>query len=303
MKSSWTKSSRWYAVESFKFLKQSIMEFFNDGAIRMAASLAFYTMFSIVPAFLIALKFAGLIIGSTRAEAELISRFEYFMNPQSAAYVKGLVTGLSAQLDDNRLSLLAIGGAILAATAMFVELQSSLNIIWGVSEKEKSGIVTLIRSRIISFVFIVGIGSLILFSVIANTVLSSISAFFSNTFYVPSIILTTLRFITQFGMLPILLALVYKLMPDKNITWKDVWISAAITSLLFYVGKTLFGSYLTSSVLQSVYGAAGSLFVLLVWVYYSAQVLYFGAEMAKVYCIRYGSQSCLKDIADEEQST
>jgi len=282
-------SANWLR-EFFEFFRQTIRSFLDDNAIRKAAALAFYTMFSIVPAFLMGMSIAGLIIGNTRAESELISRFEYLINPESAEYVLSLLKILGSELRAKHLSTVAIVGAVVAGTAVFVELQSSLNAICGVIPGGgKNGFLSVIRARVISFVCVVGIGVLLLAAVITNTILSAVSSLFARAFVIPPEILNPLYLVTQFGMIPVLLVLIYKLIPDRRMEWKAVLVGAMVTSLLFLAGKYVFGIYLTSSVLKSVYGAAGSLFLLLVWVYYSAQVFYFGAEVMKVYAMRYGS--------------
>ena len=283
------KSCGHWMKELFELIKQTIRAFLDDNAIRMAAALAFYTMFSIVPSFLMALSIAGLIIGNTRAESELTTRIQYLINPESAEYVLSLLNSFSSELRARHLSIVAILGAVAAGTTVFVELQSSLNTIWGVIPGKKNGFFSWIRSRIISFVCVVGLGILLLAAVITNTVLSTVSGFFARALFIPPQILSWLDLITQFGMIPVLLVLVYKLIPDRDIKWKDVLLGSVVTSLLFLMGKHFFGVYLTSSVLRSVYGAAGSLFLLLVWVYYCAQVFYFGAELTKVYAMNYGS--------------
>jgi len=284
------KSSAHWLREFFEFFRQTIRSFLDDNAIRKAAALAFYTMFSIVPAFLMGMRIAGLIIGNTRAESELVTRFEYLINPESAEYVLSLLKILGSELRAKHLSTVAIVGAVVAGTAVFVELQSSLNAICGVIPGGgKNGFLSVIRARVISFVCVVGIGVLLLAAVITNTILSAVSSLFARAFVIPPEILSPLYLVTQFGMIPVLLVLIYKLIPDRRMEWKAVLVGAMITSLLFLAGKYVFGIYLTSSVLKSVYGAAGSLFLLLVWVYYSAQVFYFGAEVMKVYAMRYGS--------------
>jgi membrane protein len=183
----------------------------------------------------------------------------------------------------------AILGVVLAGTAVFVELQSSLNAIFGMTPGKKNSLLSSIRLRVISFVCVVGIGVLLLAAVITNTILSAVSSLFAKAFVIPSGILSAVDLVTQFGMVPVLLVLVYKLIPDRRMDWMAVLVGTMVTSVLFLAGKYVFGIYLTSSVLKSVYGAAGSLFLLLVWVYYSAQVFYFGAEVTKVYAIRHGS--------------
>jgi membrane protein len=282
-------------VEAFHLTKETVLAFIDDNAIRMAAALAFYTMFSIVPSFLMAMSIAGLIIGAGRAEAELISRLQILVNPESAEYIGALLKTLSAELRARHLSLVAVLGALAAGTTVFVEMHSSLNVIWAVPPSKRSSFLSVIRSRAISFVCVVGMGILLLIAVITNMVLSAVGSFFAKTFFYPADILRALYLVTQFGMVPVMLVLAYKLIPDQDIKWKEVLVGSAVTSVLFMVGKYFFGLYLASSLLQSVYGAAGSLFVLLVWVYYSAQVFYFGAELTKVWVMRYGSRTTLEE--------
>ncbi len=271
------------------FLRQTIQSFLDDNAVRMAAALAFYSMFSIVPALLMALNIAGFVIGNSRAETELMTRFQYVVNPESADYVLSLLNSLSSQLQERNLSVIAIFGAIIAGMAVFVELRSSLNEIWGLPPGRRGSLMSALRSRFVSFVCVVGIGVLILVAVVSNTVFSVVSSFFESRHWIPSEIISASRAVVQFGMIPVLLILVYKLIPDRDIAWSDVLLGSIVASVLFLVGRGIFAMYIGSSILRSIYGAAGSLFLLLVWVYYSAHVFYFGAELTKVYALRYGS--------------
>ncbi len=277
--------------EAWPFLRETVRSFLDDNAMRMAAALAFYMTFSITPALLIGLSIAGLVIGNTRAESELTARIGQIINPQAASYVFTLVEGLSAELQGKHLPLIGILGAVVAATAVFVELHSSLNAIWGESLTKRQSHLRIIRSRAISFVFVVGIGILLMVSVVTSTVLTAINSLLLKTLPLLQEVVHWLQILVQFGILPLLLALTYKLVPDTFIEWKDVVPGALITAVLFLLGKWAFGMYLRVSVMTSVYGAAASLFILLVWVYYSAQVFFLGAEMTKVYARNYGSRS------------
>jgi membrane protein len=278
-------------TEIWSFTWESFRLFLEDNGLRMAASLAFYTTFSITPAMLIGLSVAGVIIGNSRAESELAAGIGRVINPESAEYVFSLVARFSEELKGSHLRLIGILGALVAATAVFVELQSALNEIWRESLRGRQGLLSIIRSRAISFVFVVGIGVLLLVSVVTSAVLAMINSLFMNTLPITKEILRWLQILVQFGMVPLLLATTYKLVPDANIEWKDVLVGAIVTAVLFLLGKSIFGMYLRLSILGSVYGAAGSLFILLAWVYYSAQVFFLGAEMTKVYAMRYGSRS------------
>jgi membrane protein len=278
-------------TEIWSFTWDTFKLFFEDNGLRMAASLAFYTTFSITPALLIALSVAGAVIGNTRAESELTAGVGRLINPEAAEYVFSLVERFSDELKGSHLRLIGILGALIAATAVFVELQSALNEIWRASLRGRQGLLGIIRSRAISFVFVVGIGVLLLVSVVTGAVLATINSLFVKTLPLSQEIVHWLQILIQFGMVPLLLATTYKLVPDAEIEWKDVLVGAIVTAVLFLLGKSVFGMYLRLSILGSVYGAAGSLFILLAWVYYSAQVFFLGAEMTKVYAMRYGSRA------------
>ncbi len=274
----------WFRIKEFgNFLRETIQSFVDDNAIRMSAALAFYTMFSIVPALLMALNIAGLVIGSSRAEHELMARFRYVANPESAEYVLSLLKILSDQLQERNLSIVAILGAVITATGVFVELRSSLNEIWGVPRAQRSGFISAIWSRVVSFICVVGIGILLLVAVVSNAVFSMVSTFIENLHWMPSSIMAGSHALIQFGMIPVLLILTYKLIPDRDVPWTPAILGSVAASFLFLIGKQFIAWYISSSILKSIYGAAGSLFLLLVWVYYSAYVFYFGAELTKVY--------------------
>jgi membrane protein len=278
-------------IEVWAFIKETFQSFLDDHALRMAASLAFYTTFSITPALLIGLSIAGVVIGDSRAESELTAGVGRLINPEAAEYVFNLVARFSAEIKGSHLPLVGILGALVAATAVFVELQSALNVIWRASLRSRQGWLSIIRSRAISFVFVVGIGILLLVWVVTGAVLATINSLFMKALPIPEDLLRWMQILAQFGMVPLLLAITYKLVPDADIEWKDVLVGAIVTAILFLLGKSVFGMYLRMSILGSVYGAAGTLFILLAWVYYSAQVFFLGAEMTKVYAMRYGSRS------------
>jgi len=283
--------------ESWAVTKETLAEGQTDNVMRMAAALAFYTMFSLAPALLIALGIAGAFIGSTNAKTELVVKLKDFLTPDVAEYVFTVIDSLWGDLSDRRLPVVGIAGAAIAATAVFAELHSSLNAIWGVNHPDRSGIITAIYTRVVSFVIVAGIGILILISVLATAVLFSMNQMFSQFFPIPSHFVHTLNVLITVAMIPALLALSYKLIPDLRIEWKDVWFGAVFSSLLFVVGKWAFGIYLRHSTSLSVYGAAGSLVILLVWVYYSSQVFFLGAELTKVWARRYGSYAPVASIA------
>ena len=289
--------------ESWAVTKETLAAGQEDNVVRMAAALAFYTMFSLAPALLIGLWIAGVFIGSTNAKAELLTKLQEIVTPGVAEYLFTVIDTFWGELSDRRLPIVGIVGAAVAATAVFAELQSALNAIWGVDHPDRSGIVSVIYMRLVSFVFVAGIAILLLVSVLTSTILGSINEAFSHIFPIPQGVVETLNLFISIAMIPALSALSYKLIPDLPITWKDVWFGAVFASVLFVAGKYAFGVYLRHSTTLSVYGAAGSLAILLVWVYYSAQVFFLGAELTKVWSRRYGSYApAVIDSEDNGQS-
>jgi membrane protein len=268
----------------------------------MAAALAFYATFSAAPALLIGMAVAGAFVGRSVARSMLMDKIQEFVSPDAAAYIFMIVGSFWDEVTARSLPIVGIGAGLVAATAVFAELQSSLNTIWDAHSKERSGLLTMIRERAIAFVFVVAIGILLLASVVAAAVLGAINAFFADIYPIPHWLLHGLKLLTNFGMIPGLLALTYKLIPDAPVAWRDVWLGSIIASILFVGGTYLFGLYLRLSVLLSVYGAAGSLVILLMWVYYSAQVFFLGAELTKVWARRYGSMARRGDDFGGEDS-
>jgi membrane protein len=273
--------------EIWAVLVETIEHWSNDNAMRMAAALAFYTTFSVGPVLLFGLWIAGFFVGAATAKSELTHQIQQMISPDSADYLFAVLDSFWGELKGNRLPIIGFGAALLSATAVFVELQSSLNNIWGVHSK---GGFRILYERAVSFIFVVGFGVLLIFSITASAVLAGANAILEGLVHIPGYLIEGLNVLVTFAMIPALLALTYKLVPETPIAWKDVWLGAAVASLLFLVGKFAFGMYLRMSVILSVYGAAGSLVVLIIWVYYSAQVFFFGAELTKVYAMRYGSK-------------
>lgn len=278
-------------TELWAVVKQTVQAWSEDNVLRMAASLSFYTTFSIAPALLIGLGVAGAIIGEAAAKSELNAKIQEFLSPDVAAYVASVLHTFWEELKSRNLPIVGVGAGIVAATAVFAELQSSLNAIWGVKSEGIRGVLRLLLQRVVSFVLVVGIGILLLVSVTTSAVLSAIQAFFADLFPVPNFLIHGLNLLASFAMIPLLLALAYKLIPDVPVGWREACIGSAVASLLFLAGKYLFGMYLRLSMLLSVYGAAGSLVILLVWVYYSSQVFFLGAEITKVCSRRFGLHS------------
>jgi len=284
-------------------IKETVHSWLEDKGSRMAAALAFYTTFSLAPALLIGLAVAQAFVGTSTAQSELALKLGELIGPANADYVFKVLESSWGNIVGRHQPIIGVGAALFAATVVFAELQGALNSIWNVRSEGRSGLLRVVRTRAVSFIVIVGIGVLLLVSVAASAAFAAINAFFADSLPVPPHVTHALNLVISFAMIPLLLAFVYKLLPDERIAWSDVWVGAVVTSLLFLVGKWIIGIYLSVSTLQSVYGAAGSFVIVLVWVYYSAQVFFFGAELTKVYTRRYGSQAPSRESAVDRSSS
>jgi membrane protein len=266
---------------------QAIAGWLDHNAASMGAALAFYTLFSIAPILVIAMAVAGYVFGPHVAETQVLEQLSALIGNTGANAVRDLL--LSAQYSEQKGFAAAVGIATLlvGATSVFAELQSTLDRIWN-TPKEKNAVVwwQFIRRRILSIGLVLGVGFLLLVSLVASAVLAAIESMLSSFVTQWSVILPVIDLTLSFAMATLLFAMIYKYVPRETITWGDVW----VTAVLFTVGKFLIGIYLGKSSFSSAYGAAGSLVVLLLWIYYSAQIFLLGAEFTRVVTYEYGSR-------------
>lgn len=274
----------------FKLLQEAFQEWQEDKVSRLAAALAYYTVFSITPLLIIAIAIAGAVFGREAAEGEIMGQLQDLVGEQGAQAIAVALQNASQPSAIGIASLLSIAFLLLGASGVFAELQDSLNTVWNVKPKPGQGFWQFIRKRLLSFAMVLSIGFLLLVSLIISAALSALSRFEVNILPGFEYLWEILNFFISFGTITLLFALMYKYVPDAKIAWKDVWIGAIITALLFTIGKSILGIYLGRGSLGSAYGAAGSLVVFLAWVFYSAQILFFGAEVTQVYARRYGSR-------------
>jgi membrane protein len=271
-------------------LHQAGAAWFSDNAPRMGAALAFYTLFSLVPVLIVATSVAGFVFGERAAQREIVKEFGALMGAQGEGAIK-LIIESTARPElgwvATTLGLLAI---ILGASGAFNELQDALNIIWKVDRSKSSFWLETLGQRFFSLGLVVAIGFLLLVSLVITTFLSFGERILNAEVPLSPVLLQSVNFIFSWAVATFLFALILKIVPDTKIRWKDVWMGAAFTSLLFTVGKVVIGYYLGHSELVAAYGAAGSLAVFLIWIYYSAQILLFGAELSHVYANRFGSR-------------
>lgn len=276
----------------WRLLKETYQEWSRDNASQLAAALAYYTVFSLAPLLVLVVAIAGFFLGEEAARGELVGQIQGLVGKEGAVVIQTALENAHRPEEGTGIfaSLISLTVLIFGATGVFVQLQDSLNTIWNVASKPDNALGTFFRKRLLSFATVVSIGFLLLVSLVISALLAGLSNYASHLLPGFDSLWQLLNTIISFVVTMLLFALIFKYLPDVIIQWNDVLIGAAITALLFTVGKSLIGVYLGSSSFSSTYGAAGSLIVFLTWIYYSVQILFFGAEFTQVYTRRYGSQ-------------
>lgn len=273
------------AVETFK-------EWSEDKAERLAAALSYYTIFSLAPLLVIAIAIAGVFFGQSndQAQTQIINQIALLVGEDTAGAIGELLQSASRPQLGSISGILGLIALLFGAAGLFGQLQGALNTIWEVEPKPDRGIWGVIRDRFFSFSMVLGTGFLLLVSLLLTTGLSAAGRYFVGEAFDQTALWRAVNFLISLLATWVLFALIFKIIPDVEITWHDVALGAAITALLFAIGRFALGLYLANSATASAYGAAGSLVLLLVWVYYSAQILFMGAEFTQVYARRYGSR-------------
>src|SRR5579872_3171516 len=271
-------------------LKRTATEWLEDNAPSRAASLSYYTIFSLAPLLLIAVAIAGLVFGHDAVSGELGKQLQSLLGAASANAIQDMMASASKKGTGILASI--AGGALLliGSTGAFVELQDALNAIWGVDKKKTSGLWALVRARLRSFAMVGVIAFLLLVSLVVSAVLAAVGHFAEQTLPGGEIVVHVVNALVSLAVITVLFAAIFKVLPDVQVAWRDVWVGAATTAVFFVVGKLLIGLYIGKSSFASSYGAAGSFAVLLIWIYYSAMILFFGAEFTQVHA-RSGAQA------------
>ena len=271
---------------------KSASAWLDDDASSMGAALAYYTIFSIAPLLLIVIATAGWVFGGEAVNGEIFRQLRGLIGEEGAIAIEGLIKSASEPGKGIVATIIGLALLLVGATSVFVELQGALDRIWRVpASKKASGFWNLLRARFLSFGLILGLGFMLLVSLVISAALAAFGAWWGALMGGWEVLLQMLNVIISFTLTTILFAMIYRFMPRARIAWRDVWVGAAVTALLFEIGKLLIGLYLGKSGVTSAFGAAGSLVVLLVWVYYSAQVFLLGAEFTWVYAQEHGSRS------------
>jgi membrane protein len=274
----------------WNLLKSTFSDWNEDKAPRLAAALAFYTMFTLAPLLIIVIAIAGLAFGQQAARGQILGQIQGLVGFESASAIQKFLEQLDTPQSGVLATAIGVATLLLGIWWVFGELQDALNTIWEVAPKPGRRFLEVVKVRLLSFTMMLGVGFLLLVSLIFSAALSALGGLVGGLLPDVPPLLQIANFVISFAIVMLLFAMIYKIVPDVVIAWSDVWIGAAVTALLYTIGKYLIGVYLGTSSTASAYGAAGSLVVILVWVYYSAQILFLGAEFTKVYAMKYGSR-------------
>jgi len=285
---------------SFGLLKQTFSEWLEDKAPQLGAALAYYTVFSLAPLILVLLAIVGLLFRNDPGGAwnKITEQMSYFLDKSAVEVVQNIAQKAAQPNKSLLATIIGILLALFGASGVFGQLQDALNTIWGVRAKPGAGIWGFLRSRFLSFAMVGGVCFLLLVSLTLESVLKGFSHYIQGVLPGGIVIAIAVYWIFDLAVVILLFAIVFKFLPDAKIRWRDVWIGAAITAIFFAIGKWALGLYLGSGSAASAYGAASSLITLLLWVYYSSQILLFGAEFTQVYACRAG-----RGITPDEHAT
>jgi membrane protein len=276
---------------AWKMVKDTVLAFIEDGALSRGAAIAFYTVTSIAPVLLIVIAIAGLAFGRDAAQNALTSQLSALMGQQTAEVLQTAVASAANTSSGILATIIGIVTLIVTASGVFGEMQTALNAIWK-AKPEGTTVSRLIRTRAASLGLVAVLGFLLLVSLVVSVGLTAFGNYLDSILPFGKVMLTVLNAIVSIALISFLFAAIYKVLPDRTLEWRDVAMGAVVTALLFTVGKSLISWYIGSSAVASSFGAAGALLVLLLWVYYSAQIFLLGAEFTKIYASRHGSKRC-----------
>ena len=295
MKNYFSKKS---LTNAFKILKNTFTGFMADKGLKLSASLSYYTLFSLAPLLLLIISLAGVIFGQTASEGRIFDEINGLIGAEAATQVQQIIRNL--QLSGKSTLSAIIGGItlVIGATTVFGEIQDSINMIWRVKAKPKRGWLKMLKDRLLSGSIIVGLGFLLIVSLIINGALMALNEILRSYFPDLTIILINIaNIVISFAVITVLFGVIFKVLPDAKIAWKDVRAGAFFTALLFMLGRYLIGIYIETTAAGSPYGAAGSIIVILLWIYYTAAILYFGAEYTREYACFKGARIQPADYA------
>lgn len=273
----------------YMLLKESVKAWIEQRAASKGAALAFYTLFSMTPILLLAVVVSGYFFGTEAAQGEIIAQMQSLVGPNGAQAIQALLAAAQNPASGRVATIVASVLLLVGATSVFAELKGSLDELWGIEQPYRSPVNVFLKTRLLSFGLVLVLAFLLLISLVVSAALALLERYVGEILGSSVVVLTTLASFISFGVIACLFAVIYKMLPDVPLSWRDVWTGALFTAGLFSLGKYAIGLYLGNSATASGFGAAGSVVALLLWVYYSAQIFFLGAEFTRQYALRYGS--------------
>lgn len=277
---------RWLVI----LVNATVMRWWDDNALRLSAALSYYTLFSLAPLLTIAVAIAGLVVDEKTVRDEVLGQSQGLIGKPGADAIAGMLESAGQPVQGTIATVVGLVTLVIVSMGMFSELQDALNLIWRTKPKKSDALWGALKSRFLSFILVIGTGVLLLVSLLVNAFLAALGKFVLQAVPGPPVMLTFVDVAVSLPVITLLFALMFKVLPDGYIAWRDVWIGAVASGTLFIIGEWAIGLYIGSTSMASMYGAAASLMVILVWVYYSALIFFLGAEFTCVYANEHGSR-------------
>jgi membrane protein len=278
---------RWLMI----LVKTTVMRWWDDNALRLSAALSYYTLFSLAPLLTLAVAIAGLVVDEKTVRDEVLDRSQGLIGKPGAEAIAGMLESAGQPVQGAIAPVVSLVALIIVSTGMFSELQDALNLIWRTKPKKSDALWGALKNRFLSFILVIGTGVLLLVSLLVKAILAALGKFVLQAVPGPQVMLTfVVEVAVSLPVITLLFALMFKVLPDGYIAWRDVWLGAVASGTLFIIGEWVIGLYIGSTAIASMYGAAASLMAILVWVYYSALIFFLGAEFTCVYANKYGSR-------------
>jgi membrane protein len=283
--------------------RRALAGWWDDNIPRMGASLAYYTLFALAPILIVAIAIGGLVFGEGAVRAQIVAQIQGLVGSEGGRAVQSMLEGAARHGNNTLATALGLLTFFLGATGAFLELQTALDAIWRVKAKEGGSFLrVLVMQRLISFGLVVALGFLLLTSLLVTAALAALHSYMGTNFAGWVILWEALNVVVSLGVITLLFALIYKVLPDVKLGWREVWVGALVTAGLFTIGKLMIGLYLGRTSIASTYGAAGSVVVVLVWVYYSAQIILLGAEFTRAYVEQFGRRPPPEEFATKDRA-
>jgi membrane protein len=280
--------------------KGAAQAWWDDDCVRLGASLAFFTLFAIAPVLLVAMAMAGMVFGADAVRGEIVGQLDHLLGREAALAIQALLEGASQPRSGRVATIIGTLTFLITSTGAFLELQVALNTIWRVKPKPRGYLYSFVISRLRSFGLVMAIGFLLLVSLAVTAALAALGAWLSNLYPLNAALWSLVNVLVSLLVTTGLFAMLFRVLPDVRLQWRDVTTGAAVTAVLFAIGQQVIGFYLGQSTVSSSYGAAGSIMILLLWVYYSCQIVLFGAEFTRVWAARHGSKPKPESFAEKD---